>query len=129
MRAAIRTVARRYMVGGWTVDISTDGLIGIVSGSPGLGELGQRECRIVHLPDRQVVVLPRGPRTVDAAKALSGQDARREHAVAQMLRAVPAIELLFLTGDRVGQRELVTRGHRRHLARGRPSSSARREPR
>jgi hypothetical protein len=31
MRAAVRTVARRHIVGGWTVDMSTDGLIGIVS--------------------------------------------------------------------------------------------------
>ena len=31
MRAAVRAVARRHIVGGWTVDMSTVGLIGIVS--------------------------------------------------------------------------------------------------
>ena len=31
MRAALRTVARRHIVGGCTVDMSTDGLIGIAS--------------------------------------------------------------------------------------------------
>ena len=71
----------------------------------------RRGVRVNEQCNREVVVLPRRPRAASALEALPGQDAGCEYPVYQVVRPVPAVELLLLPGDRIRQRELVARGH------------------